>query len=60
MPLFEQSVRTFVHQALLKKDKHYQRLEHIHMNEQTGVISVKWVDCEGRIRDDKMQFTRKM
>jgi len=57
MQPFEKHVRTFIHKKLLAKDQHYQRMEFMHMNEATGVINVRWVDREGRTRNDTMQFT---
>jgi len=60
MQPFEMAVRKFVHQALLKKDARYQRLEYVHMSETSGHISVKWIDREGRTREDTMAFTRKV
>lgn len=54
----ELGVRKQVHTFLLKKDKHYQTIEVIHMNERNGEIHVKWKDCEGRNREDRFAYRR--
>lgn len=56
----ELGVRKFVHGMLLGKDVSYERIESIHMNEITGVIAVRWIDREKRVRDDTFQYRRKV
>jgi hypothetical protein len=54
----EQQLRAFVHKTLCQKDANYQRMEYMRMNPQSGEIHVRWIDREGRTRDDNMKFTR--
>lgn len=56
MKPFEKQVRMFIHKKLLEKDKYYQRMEFMHMNEVSGVIQVRWIDKEGNTRNDTMQY----
>lgn len=58
MSPFERQVRMFIHKKLLEKDKHYQRMAFMHMNEKTGDISVCWIDKEGNQRNDQMKFSQ--
>jgi len=54
----ELQVRKFVHAKLMHLDRHYKRIEYIHMNETSGVINVKWVGRDENQRENTFQFYR--
>ena len=54
----EMGVRRFVHAKLLALDKHYKRIESIHMREDTGLVHVKWIGPEENQRENHFQFHR--
>ena len=54
----EMQVRQFVHRKIVVIDKHYQSFESIHMDERTGVITVKWIDREGHGQTNTFMFHR--
>lgn len=54
----EMGVRKFVHGKLMKLDKHYQRIEFIRMNEETGDIHVKWVNRENLSFESRFKYHR--
>jgi len=45
-------LRKKIHRVLLQKDMHYKKLESAHMNEVTGVVTIKWIDRYDRERED--------
>lgn len=54
----ELGVRKFVHDKLVKLDRHYTSIKMIHMKEDTGIIKVDWYDREGNVCTNTFQFRR--
>lgn len=48
----------FAKKYLLRKYKHYQKITCVRGNEQTGELSIHWVDREDRERKDVCAYRR--
>lgn len=45
----EMDLRQKCHRHILSKDKQYRAFESIHMNERTGLVTMKWIDRDGKV-----------
>lgn len=52
----EMELRKKCHDYIRKKDRQYQAFESIHMNETTGLVTMRWVDQFGKVQESRASY----
>ena len=56
MHILELTLRQKCHEYILKRDKQYKSFESIHMNETTGLVTMRWVDRYGAVQENRVPY----
>lgn len=52
----EMDLRKKCHAYIIKRDQQYKAFESIHMNETTGLVTMRWIDRYGVVQETRASY----
>jgi len=52
----EMELRQKCHAYIVKKDQQYKSFESIHMNETTGLVTIRWIDRYNTVQENRVPY----